>query len=120
LAAITDAVTAGPALVVVEGEPGMGKTRLVRRALDELPDETVLVCTSPPLPEPFPLGPVVDGLRRLCADQPPEGSASPASPSCALAFPGLPRLSPSGPRRRDPQVPLGLAIPIILRRPFPR
>ena len=54
-------------MALVEGEAGVGKSRLVRESLDspELTDLTVLKVTCPPMIEPFPLGPVVEGLRRL-------------------------------------------------------
>lgn len=53
------------ALVLIEGEPGIGKTRLLHEALTTTPDRVVLVAACPPLREPFPLGPVVAGLRQL-------------------------------------------------------
>lgn len=68
LAAVTGALHNGPALVLIEGEAGIGKTRLVREALASVTTHAVLVAACPPLPEPFPLGPVVDGLRRLWPD----------------------------------------------------
>lgn len=68
LAAVTEALNNGPALVLIEGEAGIGKTRLVREALASVTKRTVLVAACPPLPEPFPLGPVVDGIRRLRPD----------------------------------------------------
>jgi DNA-binding CsgD family transcriptional regulator len=56
-----------PALVLIEGEAGIGKTRLLKDCLADasLSGRTVLVAACPPLREPFPLGPIVDGLRRL-------------------------------------------------------
>ncbi|MFJ9392727.1 LuxR C-terminal-related transcriptional regulator [Nocardioides sp. NPDC101246] len=56
-----------PAIAFVEGEAGIGKSRLVRECLrsPDLADLDVLMVTCPPMIEPFPLGPVVDGLRRL-------------------------------------------------------
>ncbi|GAB3048343.1 LuxR family transcriptional regulator [Intrasporangium mesophilum] len=56
-----------PAMAFVEGEAGIGKSRLLRECLrsPDLADLTVLMVTCPPTIEPFPLGPVVDGLRRL-------------------------------------------------------
>ena len=53
-------------MLVVEGEPGIGKTRLLREALSApaiAPLER-LHMACPPLDEPFPFGPVVDALRR--------------------------------------------------------
>ncbi|MPZ27497.1 MAG: AAA family ATPase [Micromonosporaceae bacterium] len=65
LAAVTGALGHGSALVLIQGEPGVGKTRLLYEALATAPDRVVLMAACPPVPEPFPLGPVVDGLRRL-------------------------------------------------------
>ncbi|WP_326822061.1 helix-turn-helix transcriptional regulator [Streptosporangium sp. NBC_01756] len=64
-ATIVGALTRSAALVLVEGEAGIGKSRLVDECLaaPELHDRRVLMAVCPPLPEPFPLGAVVDGLR---------------------------------------------------------
>ncbi|WP_326640814.1 AAA family ATPase [Nonomuraea fuscirosea] len=53
------------ALVLVEGESGIGKSRLLDECLADpgLRGRTVLMAACPPLREPFPLGAVVDGLR---------------------------------------------------------
>lgn len=65
LSALLDVFENGPALVVVEGEAGMGKTRLIREAVASTTGRSALIATCPPLPEPFTLGAVVDGIRRL-------------------------------------------------------
>lgn len=64
---LVDAVTDPPAIAFIEGEAGIGKSRLVRECLGspDVADRTVLVAACPPLTESFPLGPVVDGVRRL-------------------------------------------------------
>ncbi|HEY0639925.1 MAG TPA: LuxR C-terminal-related transcriptional regulator [Pseudonocardiaceae bacterium] len=65
---VTDALADGLTLVVVEGEAGIGKTRLLREALAGLGDRLsgeVLLATCPAVPEPAPLGAVVAGVRRL-------------------------------------------------------
>ncbi|NUR93604.1 MAG: AAA family ATPase, partial [Nonomuraea sp.] len=64
---VTGALRGPATLVVIEGEAGIGKTRLVHESLatPELRDRTVALATCPPLHEPFPLGPLVDVLRRL-------------------------------------------------------
>jgi DNA-binding CsgD family transcriptional regulator len=55
-----------PAVVLVEGEAGIGKSRLVRECLTgSLDAGRVLMAVCPPLQEPFPLGPVVDALQRF-------------------------------------------------------
>ncbi|MGH3681755.1 MAG: ATP-binding protein, partial [Natronosporangium sp.] len=67
VASLTAALEHPPALVLVEGEAGIGKTRLVSECLaaGSLADRTVLMVTCPPLTEPEPFAPVVAGLRRL-------------------------------------------------------
>ncbi len=64
---VTGALAARSALVVVEGEAGIGKTRLIREALATLGEAhgPVLLATCPAVPEPAPLGAVVAGVRRL-------------------------------------------------------
>lgn len=67
LAKVTGAVEHGPALVLIEGEPGIGKTRLLHEALrsEQVANRAVLLTACPPLREPFPLGPLVEGIRRF-------------------------------------------------------
>lgn len=65
LAAVTEALGHGCALVLIQGEPGVGKTRLLYEALAAAPDRVALLAACPPVREPFPLGPVVDGLHGL-------------------------------------------------------
>lgn len=100
LASVRSALEHGPALVLVEGEPGIGKTRLLREILAARQDSVVLVAACPPLREPFPLGPVVDGLRRL-REQVGDVELSPLGGALRSLFPewgaGLPpALEPLG------------------------
>ncbi|HWM74290.1 MAG TPA: AAA family ATPase [Nocardioides sp.] len=57
-------------ILVVEGEPGIGKTRLLREALraPAIASLERLHMACPPLDEPFPFGPLVDALRRRSID----------------------------------------------------
>lgn len=64
MAVVVDALR-HPSWVFVEGEAGIGKTRLVREALAAAADHRLLVAACAPWRDPFPLGPVVVGLRRL-------------------------------------------------------
>ncbi|MPY57275.1 ATP-binding protein [Streptomyces spongiae] len=65
LAGVTRALRCGRSLVLIEGEPGIGKSRLLHEALTAVADHAVLLAPCPPVREPFPLGPIVDGVRRL-------------------------------------------------------
>ncbi len=62
---LIDAALAPPAVVVIEGEAGVGKTRLVEELLrrPEVAGRCLLVGHCQPLREPFPFGPVLDALR---------------------------------------------------------
>jgi DNA-binding CsgD family transcriptional regulator len=87
-----------PALIVVEGEAGVGKTRLIEEFLDapgfEVPHRYRGVCQ--PIAEGFPLGPVLEALR----------SAEPArtglSPVTGVLRPLLPELAPLLPESPEP------------------
>ncbi|MCC5575532.1 AAA family ATPase [Microtetraspora sp. AC03309] len=65
-------VTRTPAVVMIEGEAGIGKTRLVSElaAADELRDHPPLVGGCAQIREPFPLGPVIEALRGAAARLP--------------------------------------------------
>ncbi|MFB4293478.1 AAA family ATPase [Nonomuraea sp. ATR24] len=67
LRALIGAITRPPAVALVQGEAGIGKTRLVRTAVDRLdPDRhTVLLGHCHQIREPFPYGPVFDALRQI-------------------------------------------------------
>ncbi|SCF63406.1 AAA ATPase domain-containing protein, partial [Streptomyces sp. MnatMP-M27] len=65
LADVTRALQSGRSLVLIEGEPGIGKSRLLHEALKVVADHAVLLAPCPPVREPFPLGPIMDGVRRL-------------------------------------------------------
>lgn len=54
-----------PSVVFVEGEAGIGKTRLVRESLAAVSERRILLAACAPWRDPFPLGPVVVGVRRL-------------------------------------------------------
>ncbi len=65
LAATVQALEHDSALVLVEGDAGIGKTSLVNECLraPALRSRRVMRVECPPLTEPFPLGPVVDALH---------------------------------------------------------
>ncbi|HEV2089366.1 MAG TPA: AAA family ATPase, partial [Cryptosporangiaceae bacterium] len=64
LSVLVQVVTSPPAIALVAGEPGVGKTRLVQELLrrPDLDGRAVLVGHCHPLREPFPFGPVVEAL----------------------------------------------------------
>ncbi|MCP2341181.1 ATP-binding protein [Actinomadura rupiterrae] len=65
MARLVAAVCRAPAVVVVTGEAGIGKTRLVAEmaASPELSGRRMLMGTCRRIREPFPLGPIVEALR---------------------------------------------------------
>lgn len=87
-----------PAVVVIEGEAGIGKTRLVAELASrpELADRPVLTGGCVHIREPFPLGPVVEALRgggeHLTAAglSPVTGALRPLLPELAHLLPAMP------------------------------
>ncbi|MGW0808255.1 helix-turn-helix transcriptional regulator [Nonomuraea sp. NPDC002799] len=67
LATLVAAVTGPPAVVSVEGEAGVGKTRLVTELLGrpEVAGRRALLGRCHPLRESFPLGPVIEAVRGI-------------------------------------------------------
>jgi DNA-binding CsgD family transcriptional regulator/tetratricopeptide (TPR) repeat protein len=70
LAALTRALAGGPAVVLVEGEAGIGKSRLVQEYLTSPAGQQrrSLTAVCPPFHQPFTLGPVVDALRQATGE----------------------------------------------------
>jgi DNA-binding CsgD family transcriptional regulator/tetratricopeptide (TPR) repeat protein len=70
LAEFTRALAAPPALVLAEGEAGIGKSRLVREYLSRPPGQgrRVLVACCPPLGRPQTLAPVADAFRQAARE----------------------------------------------------
>ncbi|WP_406316913.1 AAA family ATPase [Streptosporangium sp. NBC_01639] len=64
------AVTAAPSVSVVEGEAGIGKSRLLAElaARPELADRRLLSGGCGQIREPFPLGPIVEAIRGRATD----------------------------------------------------
>lgn len=67
LARLSDAVSHPPALVLVEGEAGIGKSRLLREFL-VAEDLRSLVAACPPFRQAMTLGPIVDAARQATVD----------------------------------------------------
>ncbi|WP_434443706.1 ATP-binding protein [Lentzea sp. E54] len=69
LGALRAAVPSQPAVVLIEGEAGVGKSRLVRELLEaDLGPIVVLMGHCQPVGEPFPYGAVLEALRD-CTDR---------------------------------------------------
>ena len=95
MAALTQAVTDSPAVILVEGEAGIGKTQLVQEFLSAQASlkNHVLTASCPPLRTPCTLGAIVDALR-LAADgiaglqlSPLTGALRPLFPEWAADLP---------------------------------
>jgi DNA-binding CsgD family transcriptional regulator len=93
---LLDAAAAPPAVAIVEGEAGVGKTRLVEEFLarPELADRISYVGRCHQLSEPFPLGPVLEALRRATPDPaalaPVAGALRPVLPELEEILPPAP------------------------------
>jgi DNA-binding CsgD family transcriptional regulator len=100
------AVRQPPAVIVIEGEAGIGKTRLIRDWLGEpaAAGVTQLVGHCSPLREPLPFGPVIDALATARIPEravlsPVTGALRPLLPELADRLP--PALEPLDSRRQE-------------------
>ncbi|MEW2619324.1 AAA family ATPase [Streptomyces sp. NPDC048106] len=92
------ALAAPPAAVWIEGEAGIGKSRLLREYLDRAADraDRVLVARCPPLHHPQTLGPLVDAVRQATETvaglplSPLAGALRPLFPEWAGDLPAAP------------------------------
>jgi len=102
---LLDAITRPRALILVEGEAGVGKSRLVRETLSDaaVQHRRVLIGHCHRLSEPFLLGPVVEAVRGAGAELP----GRPLSPVVGALQPLLPELAdvlpPEPPPIGDPR-----------------
>ncbi|GAA1290741.1 LuxR family transcriptional regulator [Planotetraspora silvatica] len=100
---LTDAMTHPPAAVLVEGEAGIGKTRLVRAALGRLPagDRAVLLGYCHQIREPFPYGPVFEALRDVAGRLPSAQALNPVTGALRGHLPELADVLPPSPQPLD-------------------
>ncbi|MDH2423897.1 LuxR family transcriptional regulator [Sphaerisporangium sp. TRM90804] len=103
LRSLVDAMTRPPAVVLVEGEAGIGKTRLVRAALGRLPsgDRTVLLGYCHQIREPFPYGPVFEALRDIEGRLPVARELNPVTGALRGYLPELGGALPPAPQPLD-------------------
>ncbi len=106
-ALLHEAAARPPALVLVEGEAGIGKSRLLREALCRLAGggSRVLLGHCHRLRDPFLLGPIVEALRRS-SDDPPSRPLTPVVGALRPLLPELvgmlpPELAPIGDARAE-------------------
>lgn len=110
LARLVTAVLAPPSVVVLEGEAGVGKSRLISelRASPQLAGRHLAVGECRRIREPFPLGPVLEAVRQLDAAlalvelSPVAGALRPLLPEIADRLPPdlPPLLDPAADRHR--------------------
>lgn len=95
LTALTGSLAEPPSLAVVEGEPGIGKTRLIREALctDAVTGRQVLIGQARRTGRAHPLGPVLEAL----ADAEFPSRLSPLSGALRAVLPERADQLPSGP-----------------------
>jgi len=107
VAVLREAMVNPPALILIEGEAGIGKSRLVREAVGRGAAEQgrVLLGHCHRLSEPFLLGPIVEALRGLGDEplsrsvNPVVGALRPLLPELAAVLPAQP--APAGDPRAD-------------------
>ncbi|MEU4089750.1 ATP-binding protein [Streptomyces aureus] len=93
LQAVLEALRRPSAVVLLEGEAGVGKSRLLEEAWDQIKDSGVAVLRGwcHPLREPLPFGPVIDALRQA---RPPTGDETPPfGAASAWLAPHVPELA---------------------------
>ncbi|RZQ64934.1 LuxR family transcriptional regulator [Amycolatopsis suaedae] len=101
---LVSAVTAAPAVILLEGEAGVGKTRLVTEMLrsQELAGRAVLVGQCQQLREPFPYGVLLDALR-TAGDHLSPGTLGPETGALRPYLPEVTALPPAPEPLGDPR-----------------
>jgi DNA-binding CsgD family transcriptional regulator len=102
---LVTAVTGSPSVVVVEGEAGIGKTRLVSElaARPELTGRRFVTGGCGRIREPFPLGPIVEALRGA-GEQLAAARLSPVAGALRPLLPELGDLLPAALEQLDDRV----------------
>lgn len=103
---LAEALATPPAVAVIEGEAGIGKSRLIAElaARPEMSNRRWLHGGCRRIREPFPLGPVIEAVRGLGADEPGGGLLAGArlSPVTGALRPLVPELAPWLPLAPEP------------------
>ncbi len=89
LRSLVQALRVGPSVVLVKGEAGIGKSRLLREATGRLESATVMWGGCHPLREPLPFGPVIDALRSADLHIDSQAKLSAATAALAPYLPGV-------------------------------
>ncbi|MFI9105402.1 AAA family ATPase [Streptomyces fildesensis] len=98
------ALRSAPGVVLVEGEAGVGKSRLVAEMLALVRPGLLLAGQCHPLREPFPYGPVLEALRSAGPALPEPGRLDPVAGALAGLLPELAAVLPPAPDQlEDPQ-----------------
>lgn len=95
LGALTRILVGGPAVVLIEGEAGIGKSRLLAEYLTST-DSAIAVGDCPPFRQPQTLGPVVDAVGKA-ADSVRQLDLSPLAGALRPLFPEWAHELPSAP-----------------------
>lgn len=97
---LASTLSAPPAVAVIEGEAGIGKTRLVTElsACREVADRRLVIGGCRPIREPLPLAPVIEALRGVVDDL----VATRLSPVAGSLRPLLPEIADRLPERPEP------------------
>ncbi len=100
---LRSALSMPPSLTIVEGEAGIGKSRLVRELADDpaLSGTLVLIGQCEQLHEPFPLGPVLDALQQAAPAIRPAGLGA-VTGALAPLMPEIAHLLPPPPPAPEP------------------
>ncbi|MEV6008634.1 AAA family ATPase [Streptomyces sp. NPDC051976] len=115
LARVLEALRHERAVVLVEGEAGIGKTRLIREMMSALTAEgrPVLTGMCHPLREPIPFGPVIDALRQAGPWLPPVAAIPPTAGALAPLLPDLGDRLPPPPHAENAQAERQLRIQAV-------
>jgi DNA-binding CsgD family transcriptional regulator len=102
MASLRTALARRPSVVLIEGDAGVGKSRLVAEWLAESGDTGVLVAACPASRTPFTLGAVVDGLRAYASRRHSDISRLGLTPLAGALRPLLPEWSEDLPPALEP------------------